>query len=161
MFVVWFLKARSLFSVDIHQRDHGAVDFVIRCAIWPRGRGEIGFFNSSGPVEADIRNRRKIVQVDKSLGGGFQFSLWIPSHGCTPGTNRRAVFVQPRYARPERDALALAAVVGLARWHNGAVARANPLANTPCALLVISAMSHVRGLVSQGQVSFLRRYPPA
>src|SRR5207237_4088600 len=55
------------------------------------GRRQIGFLNPPGAVEADVSDRRKIVKIDKSLNGGFQFGLWIPERWRALGTNGRAI----------------------------------------------------------------------
>ena len=51
------------------------------------GRREIGFLNSPGPAEADIRDRREIVKIGKSLSGGFQFSLRTSDCSVARGAN--------------------------------------------------------------------------
>ena len=58
----------------------GAADEQISRFAQQLGGGQIGLLNSPGLAEADIRDRRKIVEIDKSLDGGLQLGLWIPLH---------------------------------------------------------------------------------
>src|SRR5207244_2129154 len=121
------------------------------------GRHEIGFLDSPGTVKADVRDRRKVVKIDKALNGGFQFGFWIPERWHAPGTNGRAILPD----RPQRSV----------RHFRGcsnrfAIASDSPipvLAIALCPVLFIYATRHLSSccLFLLHRFSSFHRYPPA
>src|SRR5206468_11369339 len=105
----------------------------------------------------DISNRREIVKIDKSLGGGFQFSFWIPEHRRVPGMKRGPIFTDPpgssfRHFRVCSNRFAIASNCSNA-----------VLAISLRQMLFICAMRHLLsgGLFRRRRLPSLRRYPPA
>jgi len=127
------------------------------------GRRQIGFLNSPAPIEADIRNGSEIVKIDKPLNSGFEFILRIALQGGAHPMNRRAVFIHVYYRAIIREFLQ--------RAGRSFRLRVTRLTETPecncfafpsrlCALLAISATTHLFDFFCLRQLLFLRRYPP-
>src|SRR5256886_7039568 len=120
-------------------------------------RHQIGLLNPSGAVEADVRDRRKIVKIDKSLNGGFQFDFWIPERWHAPGTNRRAIL-------PDRPGRSFRHFRGCSNGFAIASDGTIPvLAITLCPVLLIYATRHLssRCLFWLHRFSSYHRYRPA